>query len=182
MQHVYVNIGQVKTDTPPAEIITVLGSCVAVLIYDPVNQVAGLVHIAEHEGDEKAIALEPGRYANSGIRLLIQSVLSAGGKRNNFVCIISGGNYTTSCRECVLMTTDVSRLNRDAVRRTLTEEGLSFTENKFGADGAASLVFDVESHELRVTIQETKYPCDKCHAYLEKHGMRNSGQVSGTKS
>ena len=82
---------------PQERLITVLGSCVAVTIYDKENQIGGLVHI-----------VLPGRrsfrrpenrnsyYADTGVPLLVEEMIKKGAQRENLVANVIGGLHSLS--------------------------------------------------------------------------------------
>jgi chemotaxis protein CheD len=74
---------------------TLLGSCVAVCLYDPVKRVMGMNHflLATRNPSQKSSLLESeaGRYGMHAMELLINGVLKLGGKRANLRAKAFGG-------------------------------------------------------------------------------------------
>ena len=74
MNSLVVGIGEYCVSNDPDDIIKTfaLGSCVAVIMYDKIKKIAGLIHIAlpySEISDEKREKL-PGYFADSGFTLL----------------------------------------------------------------------------------------------------------------
>ncbi len=89
----------VSTDSRD-ELITVVGSCVAVTLYDKDNHIGGLVHIvlpgrrmSRREDDQRAF------FADTGMQLLIEEVSKAGANRENIEANVVGGASTISDHE-----------------------------------------------------------------------------------
>ena len=74
---------------------TLLGSCVAACLYDPVARVMGMNHflLANHRysKDVPVLASEAGRYGVNAMELLINNMLKAGAQRKNLKAKVFGG-------------------------------------------------------------------------------------------
>ncbi len=89
--------GRYVTSKPKELIATVLGSCVAACIWDPVRQVGGMNHFMLPESDEglwsgASLAL---RYGNHAMDDLINAILKAGGEKHRMKCKFFGGGHVT---------------------------------------------------------------------------------------
>lgn len=76
-------------------IFTLLGSCVAACLYDPVNRIIGMNHflLAEQHAAHNAalLASEGGRYGMHAMELLINQMLKQGAQRANLKAKAFGG-------------------------------------------------------------------------------------------
>jgi chemotaxis protein CheD len=75
-------------------LVTVLGSCVAACLRDPVARLGGMNHfmLPEASGDE-SIASRPTRYGVYAMELLINDILRRGGRRERLQAkVVGGGN------------------------------------------------------------------------------------------
>lgn len=73
-------------------IATLLGSCVAVAVYDPANRVGGMNHFMLPGAVGKQFYLsDSGRYGMYAMDLLIGTLVKLGGKRQNFRAKVFGG-------------------------------------------------------------------------------------------
>ena len=73
---------------------TVLGSCVAVTLYDPVRKNAGMNHylLAEAPSHRKALSQEPNpRFGRDAISLLVEAMVAHGSGLKNLQAKIFGG-------------------------------------------------------------------------------------------
>ena len=73
----------------PVWITTILGSCVAVCLYDPVRKIGGMNHYMLPYWNGEGLASP--KYGNIAINKLIEQMLKKGSKRLNLVAKIFGG-------------------------------------------------------------------------------------------
>ena len=98
MKLITVSIGglEVTADRESALITHGLGSCIAVLTYDPVVKVAGMLHFqlpTSTLSPERAKE-SPGTFADTGIPLLFEKMYALGAKKGNIqVKAAGGGNF-----------------------------------------------------------------------------------------
>jgi len=85
---VYLQPGQLVASSDPVSIVTVLGSCVAVCLWDPVARVGGMNHFLLHEGPE---ADRSGRYGVPATEELLLRVRALGSRNGNLTARIVGG-------------------------------------------------------------------------------------------
>lgn len=69
-----------------------LGSCVGVVIYDPVVKVGGILHamLPEAGDDRKSPGFNPFKYVDSGIPLLFKEAYKYGAKKNRLNVYVTG--------------------------------------------------------------------------------------------
>ncbi len=80
------------SDDPQKELVTVVGSCVAVILYDRENQIGGLAHIvlpgrrlSIRKNDKSAY------YADTGVFLLIEEMIKKKAQKENISAYLAGG-------------------------------------------------------------------------------------------
>ncbi len=78
-------------------ITTLLGSCVAVVLYDPARKTAGMNHfmLAETPEGKPFFATGSGRYGMSAMELLINDLLKQGSLKRSLRAKVFGGGHTT---------------------------------------------------------------------------------------
>lgn len=81
--------GEYFATTKPTRISTLLGSCVAACLYDPVARIGGMNHflLPYHTGDEG----ESARYGLNAMELLINEIMKLGGDRRRLQAKVFGG-------------------------------------------------------------------------------------------
>ena len=90
-----VGIGEViVSDDPHDTIVTyALGSCLGVVIYDPVARVGGMLHAMLPESSlspEKA-AVQPGRFVDTGVPHLFRACYRLGASKERLIVKVAGG-------------------------------------------------------------------------------------------
>ena len=92
---IIVNPGEYAVTNQPAIIQTILGSCIAVCLYDKENKVAGMNHflLASHRYARTMPMpiTDAGRYGIHAMELLINSMLKRSAERKNFNAKVFGG-------------------------------------------------------------------------------------------
>jgi chemotaxis protein CheD len=85
---VYLHAGQLIATVSPTAITTVLGSCVAVCLHDPVTRVGGMNHflLPMHVERDRSP-----RFGNVAVPQLVEEVLRAGASRRTLVAKVFGG-------------------------------------------------------------------------------------------
>ncbi|AHJ13972.1 MULTISPECIES: chemotaxis protein CheD [Sulfurospirillum] len=85
----FIHVGEIFVGIKPTEIVTVLGSCVSVCLYDKVELIGGMNHylLALWNGN----GLESPKYGNVAIPKLIENMENIGCLRRNMEAKIFGG-------------------------------------------------------------------------------------------
>lgn len=117
-QRVHVNQGEYHvTDDPGVMLTTILGSCVSMCLRDPEMGIGGMNHFLLPDG--AGSGTDAGRrYGAYAMEVLINGVLSAGGRRGCLEAkLFGGGRMFDSMR-------DVGLANADFAERFLRDEGI----------------------------------------------------------
>ena len=105
---------------------TVLGSCVAACIRDPIARVGGINHFMLPDGD--AGDGVPARYGSHAMELLINELIKHGAKRERFEAkVFGGGNVLKS-----FTTTPVGTRNAQFVSQYLRDEHITVIAKDLG--------------------------------------------------
>jgi chemotaxis protein CheD len=95
MNLVTVEISDLQVSGDPEAVIVTyaLGSCIAVIVYDPVRRAGGMIHYMlplSETAPEKAKA-RPAMFADTGIPLLFQTLYAQGCEKRSLVVKVAGG-------------------------------------------------------------------------------------------
>jgi chemotaxis protein CheD len=85
----YLHPGRLFVSPDPVAVTTILGSCVAVCLFDPVARVGGVSHHVLHHGPEDAT--DSLRFGSVAVPELIEQVLGIGAKREKLRAKLFGG-------------------------------------------------------------------------------------------
>jgi chemotaxis protein CheD len=108
------------TARPGEMLSTVLGSCIAACVRDPVAGVGGMNHflLPDDGGQSRDLGGVPLRYGSFSMEQLINGVLSRGGRRERLEIKVFGG------ANVIRSTSAVGHRNADFIETYLTNEGL----------------------------------------------------------
>jgi len=148
-----VDIGKVEASSEPVLLQTVLGSCVAVCLYDPAKRIGGMNHI-----------LVPGS-ANSGrcggrcgvhaMELLINALMNLGADRRRFVAKAFGAGNVLP----VFSGLTVGEMNANFVRNFLETERIPLVGERLGGEQAVRVNFHTYTGKARVhTVDGSRLP------------------------
>jgi chemotaxis protein CheD len=90
---VSIHIGQLHASRHPTIIYTLLGSCVAVCLFDPVAKIGGMNHILMPGCADFRHGGTAGRYGDNAIRMLIKRIVNLGGSLEHLVAKVFGGAH-----------------------------------------------------------------------------------------
>ena len=130
----------VETERP---ITTLLGSCVAVCLYDPKLRLAGMNHFllpsrTKTAGDDTDVILA-GDYS---MEVLLNTMLTKGAQKSRIVAkAFGGGTIVTS----ILMA--IGQRNADFAREWLDREGIPLTAQDFGGAWSRKVIFNPQTGE-----------------------------------
>ena len=127
-----IGIGHLDVSNSPGDELKTyaLGSCVAVVLWDKVHKVGGMVHVALPESSintEKA-SVQPGYFADTGINELLKRFRAKGGDPRSTVIKIAGGSSLMDEKR----TFDIGRRNTIAVKRYLWKYGMGVVNEDTG--------------------------------------------------
>jgi chemotaxis protein CheD len=147
----------VVADDPEVMLTTVLGSCIAACIRDPVAGVGGMNHfLLPGSTDSEGL-----RYGVNAMELLVNGLLQRGARRDRLEAKLFGGGRLTPSLA------DVGALNADFARAFLADEGIAFTGGSTGGRQARRLQFwpvNGRSRQLYVSGAEALREADPAPA------------------
>lgn len=143
-----IGIGEYIVDTNPAILVTLgLGSCVAVCLRDKKNLIGGLVHIMLPESRSSKMDEKIGKYADTGIKAIIDGILDLGGSVKYLEAKIAGGAAMFKNSNNSL---NVGSNNVKAVKKILKEIGIKIIAEDTGGNRARSVEFNIANGKLKV--------------------------------
>jgi chemotaxis protein CheD len=129
--------GEYKVSNDPGAVITtILGSCVAACIRDPVMGVGGMNHfLLPGNAETMASGGDMSRYGVHLMELLINGLLKQGARRDRLEAKIFGGAKT------IASFSNVGAQNAEFATRFLKDEGISIVGSSTGGDHGRKLEF-----------------------------------------
>jgi chemotaxis protein CheD len=149
--HVQLTLGDTYVTSDPEEVLTtILGSCIAACIRDPVTGIGGMNHFLlpdGNSGDREARC-----YGINAMELLINDILKHGGDRRRLEAKLFGGANVVSAL------TDVGSRNYAFARQFLNDEGIPIVGGDVGGDLARRIQFMPASGRARQAVVKGAEP------------------------
>ncbi len=148
MENVVVGIAEGKIARNGQVLVSyALGSCVGVCLYDRRGSTAGMVHIILPTKSSAVQQANPYKFADEGIRALIDEMVKAGVPRIRLAAKIAGGAKMFSTDN---IRWEIGQQNVEAVKRTLAEERIPVTAEDTGKNYGRTIYFYVDESKLEV--------------------------------
>jgi chemotaxis protein CheD len=143
---VYLHAGQVFASAEPCEISTILGSCVAVLLVDPVKRIGGASHylLPFCASPERATL----RFGNAAIAELLSRMLALGSRKADLCAKIFGGASTLAQGRPGVPS--LGAQNVDVARTMLGAEGIPILAQDVGGIAGRKVVFRTDEGHVWV--------------------------------
>lgn len=157
MNRMDIGIGEYKISDDPQVMLKTyaLGSCVAVIVYDKVEKIAGMIHIAlpDSKINPKKAETRPGFFADTGVPLLIREMRKRGAsKQNSWIKLVGGSNIMDEEK-----TFDIGRRNAIAVKRLLWKNGLGVIREDIGGNISRTVSVTVGDGEVTISNSKEKW-------------------------
>ena len=153
------------------ELFAVVGSCVAVILYDNKNHIGGLVHIvlpgrraSRREDDRNAY------YADTGVPFLLEEMVKAGAQKKYLVANVIGG----SSRHTNYEENTIGRRNADVAIAMLQKEGVYILNENVGGSSGYKIVLDVATG----TVDVKRSSADPVKPAVEHEGFFAEHEIS----
>ena len=161
LKRYFLTDGQFLVTAAPADIHTVLGSCVAVCLWDKELKIGGMNHYLL-PGSEESSAGNP-NHGYSSIRMMLRTMINRGARMENVEAKVFGGcNSWTNCQD--LFT--VGSKNIEVANFILKEEGIRLTVQQTGGCYGRKIVFNTSTGKVKMHML-TK-PVAEANEYINK--------------
>lgn len=153
-----IGMAELNVCLPPDAITTLgLGSCVGVVIYDPVKKISGMVHVMLPDSTKIKNNENIAKFADTGIEELLRRVMALGAVRKNLVAKIAGGAQMFAFKS----DNDMLRVgdrNVEATKSKLKELQIPILAEDTGKNSGRTIEFYPETGELLVkSVGKTPY-------------------------
>ncbi|MFN6991404.1 MAG: chemoreceptor glutamine deamidase/glutamate methylesterase CheD [Fervidobacterium sp.] len=146
---VIIGIGEWAAERNPAILVTLgLGSCVGVCVRDPVAKVGAMVHVMLPDSGGRP-SNTPGKFADTGVDLIVEELLKMGAVRSRLEAKIAGG---ASMFQSAM---DIGTRNSEAVKKALQRNGVKLIAEDTGGNKARSIEYDIETGKLLIRKVKT---------------------------
>jgi chemotaxis protein CheD len=139
----FLKPGYIFLPTKPALISTVLGSCVAVCLYDRKRKIGGMNHFQLPATSEKKTATAC--YGNIATRALVLMMIREGSKVKHLEAQIFGGAH-----DKMFSLKNIGHENIRAARRVLAQAHIKIVSEDVGGEKGRKIIFNTASNEVAI--------------------------------
>lgn len=147
-----IGIGDCKVskDTGDTLVTHALGSCIAVLIHDPIAHVAGLLHfmLPESSLDPDKAATRPFVFADTGIPRLFQGAYQLGAIKARLHVLAAGGAQMLDPNG----TFNIGKRNHSAMRKLFWKAGVIVHREEVGGTSSRTVSIDVATGRVQLRV------------------------------
>lgn len=157
MNETIVGIGEIKISNGPDDVLKTyaLGSCVAVLFYDKVKQIAAMVHIALPDSAVDTVKARnmPGHFVNTAIPVVIEELKKAGVQKHNLWIKLIGGAKVMDAEGFF----DIGKRNVLAIKKELWKSNLGPIAEDVGGDYSRTVTLVAKTGEVIISSKNVKW-------------------------
>lgn len=136
-------------DRTPHKVHTILGSCVAVCLYDSVLRIGGINHFMLPYWNGQGLASP--KYGNIAIDRLVEKMVSLGCLKSNLKAKVFGGGEVI---ETINNQFQIGERNIKVAQDLLREHGIATIGSSVGGKLGRKLEFDTQTGEVRMKFIE----------------------------
>jgi chemotaxis protein CheD len=146
-----VGMGEIKLANSSEILWTVLGSCIGLVLYDPIEKIGGIAHVMlqKNERNDKNI----GKYADTAVPELIRRMLKRGSKKRNLKAFVVGGANMFKWKS-PNGRMDIGTSNSEIVKEILLGEGITIAKSSTGGNTGYKVKFSPSDGVVRVRFTD----------------------------
>jgi chemotaxis protein CheD len=147
-----IGISDMKVSKEPDDMLITysLGSCIGLVVWDPVAKVGGLLHymLPEARLDEERAKQRPFMFANSGIPLLFKEAYKLGAKKNRLEVKAFGGAQIMDSAGVF----NIGKRNYQIMRLMFEKNNIRLTKEDIGGSVNRTVSLEVGSGITRLKM------------------------------
>ena len=150
-REVLVRVAELRTGSADDVLITVgLGSCVAILLYDPEARIGGLAHVLLPSPALTRLDGNPAKFPQSAVPQLLQMMTAEGARRQRITARLAGGASMFAAL-APPGTVQMGERNLVAARQALSSHGLPLVGEAVGGDFGRTVRLRVADGHVEVS-------------------------------
>ncbi len=139
LEEVRVNMAELKAENKPINLVTSVGSCVAICIHDSMNMCGGLAHIMLPDSSIAPRELLPAKFADSAVPALIKAIKRCGGEERRLYAKIAGGANMFPTMNAL----NIGAKNIDAAKSALEKHNIRLVSEDVGGQNGRRITFNL---------------------------------------
>ena len=157
MKTIVVGISDMKVSNNPEEVLITysLGSCLGVIIYDPVARVAGMLHsmLPLSKIDPHKATASPCMFVDSGIPLLFKQAYSLGAEKKNIIVKAVGCSSLLDEKGFF----KIGERNFTVLRKLLWKNNILIEKQDIGGSMSRTVSINVGSGDVKIKSGGKEY-------------------------
>jgi chemotaxis protein CheD len=152
-----VGMAQFKVASAPARMMTyALGSCVGIVLYDPVAKIGGLAHVMHPSSKRAQNNANRAKFVDTAVELMLSRMAKKGALRERIEAKIFGGARMFQQHSASPGVMQIGEENVRAARDELTRRNISIVAESTGGTRGRSVFFNVASGGVTVKDAQNK--------------------------
>ncbi len=152
MSKVVIGIADMKVSNDPNTILTTysLGSCIGIVVYDPVVKVGGLLHymLPNSSLDKEKAKNKPLMFADTAIPMLFKSCFKLGAKKNRMIVKVAGGSQLMDPAGIF----DIGKRNYVALRKMLWRNNVMIESEDIGGNVNRTISLNIKTGTVTLKV------------------------------
>ncbi len=145
-----VDVSDAKVSNDPADLITTysLGSCIGVCLYDSATHTGGMLHyqLPDSKIDPQRAQQKPFMFADTGMKLLLEKLLSLGASKKRMQVKIAGGAEMNTGPKGF----NIGKRNYLAIRKILWKNGMFIDAEDVGGFSPRNVYMNIANGTVTV--------------------------------
>lgn len=145
-----VHVSDAKVSNDPDDVIITysLGSCIGICLYDPVTKIGGMLHyqLPDSKMDPERTKRKPLMYADTGMKFLVEKLISMGTNKKRMQVKIAGGASMDAGPKGF----DIGKRNYLAIRKIMWKNGMFIDAEDIGGNSPRNMYLDIANGVVTV--------------------------------
>ncbi len=145
-----VSVSDAKVSSDPADLIATysLGSCIGVCLYDSPTHTGGMLHyqLPDSKMDPERAEERPFMFADTGMKLLIEKLLSMGANKKRMQIMVAGGAEMDTGPKGF----NIGKRNYLAIRKILWKNGMFIDAEDVGGFSPRNVYMNIANGTVTV--------------------------------
>lgn len=158
MNRVIVGIADLKVSKNPEDLIITyaLGSCLGLVVYDPVVKVGGMLHamLCDSSISKPGTEINPYKYVNTGVPQLFKEAYKLGAKKKNMIVKMAGCSRIMDDNNVF----NIGKRNYAAVRKLLWKNNVMIEAEHCLKSSSITLSIEVGTGKVLMRIANKMHP------------------------
>ncbi len=150
-ERLVIGIGELSVSERSDSVLVTyaLGSCVAVVVHDPVRRIGGLIHfmLPQSRAMPERARTQPGMFADTGVPMLFHRMYAAGSQKRELVVKVAGGGHLLAAQGEL----DVGSRNLEVLDKLFVRSGVLVAARDTG--GTVSRTVELHVGTGRVVVR-----------------------------